>query len=44
MDKSKKGRMILQNLHLAVRAEVKLASKFLNRMTRLGMPDSYRVA
>jgi hypothetical protein len=26
------------------RLEVQLASKILNTMTRLGMPDSYRVA
>jgi len=26
------------------RVEVQLASKILNTMTRLGMPDSYRVA
>ena len=38
------GRRMLSRTFVGQRVEVQLASKILNVMTRLGMPDSYRVA
>jgi len=38
------GRGIRSRTFAGQRVEAQLASKILNTMTRLGMPDSYRVA
>ena len=38
------GRSMRSRTFAGQRVEVQLASKILNTMTRLGMPDSYRVA
>ena len=38
------GRSMRSRTFVGQRVEVQLASKILNMMTRLGMPDSYRVA
>ena len=38
------GRIMRSRTFVGQRVEVQLASKILNTMTRLGMPDSYRVA
>ncbi len=38
------GRSMRSRTFDGQRVEVQLASKILNTMTRLGMPDSYRVA
>jgi len=38
------GRSMRSQTFAGQRVEVRLASKILNTMTRLGMPDGYRVA
>ena len=38
------GRAMTSRTLVGQRVEVQLACKVLNTMTRLGMPDSYRVA